>query len=161
MGMYLNDKPVKPTENPQADEAHKQAVSDWQRDHANDAPRVLEFDAITGKRIGYFKRSEFVVADEPTYKITQFSDGTTRKDNISPPAPKPKPVTVDTKMVHTREDLARLYEGGVTSITTKEGQFTVTMSPEQVPGSKGFSSKRGMSQPVVPREEFGDTFNRP
>ena len=158
MTMYLNDKPVKVTENTRADEALKVAVEQWNKDNPNHAATLAQQYDPKFLGVRAFERTETVVADEPTYKISCFTDGTVRKDNRQPPAPKPAPVTVATPIIHTQDDLARLYQGGVTSITTKDGKFSVS-EPEQQQQSNGF--KRSGPRPGVPHEEFGDSFKRP
>lgn len=140
-------------QNTVADEAAKKAAADWTVAHADDVKVLPTYDEKTGRQSNYFDRSEVVVCDEPTFKITAMSDGTIRKDNRQPPAPKPAPITAATTWSYSPEQLAQLHNKEKASVQVSDAGMKVT---EQEPAKKG----KNWLDPS-PREEFGDNFKRP
>jgi hypothetical protein len=151
VGIYVDGKLTEPKQNTQADEALKVAVEQWQKDHPNTMAVAPTSD-----------RKETVLTEEKTFKITGYSDGTIRRDNFSPPAPKPAPVTVDTLMVHTLEDQARLHQGGVSSATvTADGKFIVSEPGASRDAEQQKTSGANWLTKGTPREEAGDHYRKP
>lgn len=72
------------TPNIVADRAAADAHAAWQASHADDVPVLPTFDA-SGIQTNKSDRLEEVVAqDGKSFVVTQFTDGTVRKDNTSP-----------------------------------------------------------------------------
>ena len=126
MGMYIDGKLSSPPENKEADRANKAAVEQWQKDHANDKPIEPVFDEATGRQVNYFDRTEVVVHDELTFKVTQYFDGTIRKDNRMPAAPRPKPVTVDSEIRYSPEDRQAMRASEILTAQATEQGIVVT-----------------------------------
>ena len=125
MGIYINEKLITLPENKPADKLAADTAAAWREAHKDDVSvePVYDQDGIQTNREG---RTEEVIADAPTFVVTQLSDGTVRKDNKLPPAPKPAPVTVDTKYRYTAEDVRRLSSKDLIKVQVSDGGMTVS-----------------------------------
>lgn len=140
----MRPKPPAPsTENEAAKKATQEAVETWRNDHANDVP----FEAQP-----CLDRTEVVLKDEPTYRVTQYSDGTIRTDNLASPAPKVPAITPATMWGYKPEDMAQLRQSDLKTAQVTEHGIRVTEEANPVNNSSWFNSK--------PRGEFGDDFKR-
>lgn len=152
MGVYVNEKLQVPVEHEAAKEAAAKVAEQWRKDHADDVAVEPTYDEATGRQTNRMDRTETVVRDEPTFKITQYSDGTVRSDSRLPPAP----VTAATIFTYSPADMAQLRstEGKATVQVTENGMQVSGPAVETQPITSNWLTSS-------PREEWGDNFRRP
>lgn len=123
MGLYVNGKPYTPPPNVPASEAATKAAETWQEEHG------ANVQTVEGAP---FSRSEAVVVEEQSFRVTQFSDGTVRADSRLEAAPKPAPI-VERQGHYTKEDLDRLHDKGrnFMRLQVGSGLGVETQAPEE------------------------------